>query len=75
MKLSTQWKPLNRDQRLAWNAWAKSNNVLLDDGSFRRVSGHKAMTMVLRNRALAGDAVNPGNPPAAAAWLDRKSVV
>ena len=70
MKLSTQWKPLNRDQRLAWNAWAKSNNVLLDDGSFRRVSGHKAMTMVLRNRALAGDAVNPGNPPAAAAWLD-----
>ncbi|HZL78105.1 MAG TPA: hypothetical protein VFC17_04575 [Candidatus Limnocylindrales bacterium] len=70
MKLSTQWKPLNRDQRLAWNAWAKSNQVLLDDGSFRRVSGHKAMTMILRNRTLAGDALNPASPPAAATWLD-----
>ena len=70
MKLSTQWKPLNRDQRRAWNAWAKSNPVLLDDGSFRRVSGHKAMTMILRNRALAGDALRPAYPPAAAARLD-----
>ncbi len=70
MKLATQWKNLTRDQRLAWNAWAKSNLVLLDDGSFRRVSGHKAMTMVLRNRTLAGDSLRPANPPAAAAWKD-----
>ena len=38
MKLSTQWKTLTRDQRRVWNAWAKSNPVLLDDGSLRRVS-------------------------------------
>ena len=70
MKLSTDWKKLNRDQRRAWNAWAKSNAVLLDDGSFRRVSGHKAITQVLRNRTLAGDALNPSVLPTAAAWLD-----
>lgn len=69
MKLSTQWKTLTRDQRRAWNAWAKSNKVLLDDGSERRVSGHKAMTMVLRNRAIAGDASNPAVLPVAVAWL------
>ncbi|MEI6077029.1 MAG: hypothetical protein WCS94_15725 [Verrucomicrobiota bacterium] len=70
MKLSTEWKKINRDQRRAWNAWAKSNPVLLDDGSFRRVSAHKAMTMVLRNRTVAGDALNPTVVPAAAPWLD-----
>lgn len=70
MKLSNLWKTLTRDQRRAWNAWAKNNMVLLDDGSFRRVSGHKAMTMVLRNRATAGDAANPSVVPAAVAWLD-----
>ena len=70
MNLSTQWKALNRDQRRAWNAWAKSNPVLLDDGTVRRVSGHKAMTMVLHNRTVAGDALNPGLPPVAATWLD-----
>ena len=70
MKLSSQWKTLNRDQRRAWNAWAKSNKVLLDNGDFRRVSGHKAMTMVLRNRAVAGEAANPAVVPAAVAWLD-----
>ena len=69
MKLSPQWKTLTRGQRLAWNAWAKTNNVMLDDGNARRVSGHKAMTMVLRNRALAGEALNPATPPAAATWL------
>src|SRR5262245_52815811 len=51
MKLNTQWKTLTRDQRRAWNAWAKSNKVQLDDRSLRYVSGHKAMTIVLRNRA------------------------
>jgi hypothetical protein len=70
MKLNTLWKTLNRDQRRAWNAWAKSNPVLLDDGSFRRVSGHKAMTMVLRNRAAGGEATNPTHLPDAVVWLD-----
>lgn len=70
MKLATQWKTLTRDQRRAWNAWAKDNKVLLDDGNLRRVSGHKAMTLVLRNRALAGEAANPSVLPAAVAWLD-----
>ena len=69
MKLSNLWKTLTRDQRRVWNAWAKSNPVLLDDGSLRRVSGHKAMTLVLRNRAIAGDAANPTTVPAAATWL------
>lgn len=68
--MSTEWRKLTRDQRLAWNAWAKSNPVLLDDGSFRRVSAHKAMTMVLRNRAVAGEALNPATVPGAGAWLD-----
>ena len=70
MKLSNQWKALTRDQRRAWNAWAKSNKVLLDDGNLRRVSGHKAMTMVVRNRAIAGDAANAAVVPAAVAWLN-----
>ena len=68
MKLSNLWKALTRDQRRAWNAWAKSNKVSLDDGSLRHVSGHKAMTMVLRNRAVAGDGTNPTVVPAAFAW-------
>jgi hypothetical protein len=70
MKLSKLWKTLSRDERRAWNAWAKSNKLLLDDGSVRRVSGHKAMTMVVRNRTLAGEAANPATLPAAVAWLD-----
>jgi hypothetical protein len=70
MKVSTQWKTLTQGQRRVWNAWAKSNPVLLDDGSVRRVSGRKAMTMVLRNRAIAGEAANPATVPAAVAWLD-----
>ena len=49
MKLSNLWKTLTRDQRRAWNTWAKNNKVLMDDGNVRRVSGHKAMTMVLRS--------------------------
>lgn len=68
MKLSNLWKSLTRDQRRAWNAWAKSNKVLLDDGNVRRVSGHKAMTMVLRNRTVAGQALDPSVVPAAFAW-------
>ena len=70
MKLSKLWKPLTRDQKQAWRAWARNNKVLLADGSFRRVSGHKAMTRVMHNRALAGEAANPGVLPVAVAWLD-----
>ena len=70
MKAASQWKTLTRAQRLAWNAWAKNNPVLLDDGNRRRVSGRKAMTIVMRNRALAGDALNPATVPVAVAWLN-----
>jgi hypothetical protein len=70
MKLSTLWNTLNRDQRRAWIGWAKNNPMLLDNGNPRHVSGHKAMTLVLRNRALAGEVLNPALLPAAAAWLD-----
>jgi hypothetical protein len=68
MKLSNLWKTLTRDQRRAWNAWAKSNKVSLDDGSLRHVSGHKAMTMVLRNRAVAGEPNGPTVVPASFTW-------
>lgn len=68
MKLSNLWKTLTRDQRRAWNAWAKSNKVLLDDGSLRFVSGHKAMTIILRQRAAASDPANPTIVPASFAW-------
>ena len=44
--------------------------MLLDDGNVRRVSGRKAMTMVLRNRAVAGEAANPAVVPATVTWLD-----
>lgn len=70
MKLSAEWKKLNRDQRRTWNSWAKTNPVLLEDGTFRRVSGHKCMTVVLRNRTLAGDALNPATVPSSAPWMD-----
>ena len=70
MKTSALWKTLTREQRRAWNAWAKNNTVLLDDGSRRRVSGRKAMTMVVRNRAAAGEVANPSVLPGAVAWLD-----
>ncbi len=70
MKLSAEWKKLNRDQRRAWNAWAKSNALLLEDGSFRRVNGHKALTQILRNRATAAEALNPADLPTSAPWLD-----
>jgi len=70
MKASNLWRTLTREQRRAWNAWARDNKVLLDDGNVRRVSGRKAMTMVLRNRAIAGDAANPAVVPATTEWLD-----
>lgn len=69
MKVSSEWKKLTQAQRRVWNARAKDNKVLLDDGSLRRVSGRKAMTMVLRNRAIADDGANPTVVPAAVTWL------
>ena len=70
MKLSKQWKTLTRDQKRAWMSWAKNNRLIVEDGNLRRVSGHKAFTMVLNNRALAGEAANPTVVPAAVTWLN-----
>ncbi|HNT14151.1 MAG TPA: hypothetical protein PKO21_04735 [Verrucomicrobiota bacterium] len=70
MKAAKEWKSLTQTQRRAWSAWAKNNPVLLADGTVRRVSGRKAMTRVLRNRALAGDAANPAVLPGEATWSD-----
>ena len=70
MKLSKLWKPLPRDPKRAWRTWAKSNPVRLDPGNFRRVSGHKAFTVVVNNRLLAGEAVNATVVPGATTWLD-----
>ncbi len=70
MKAASQWKTLTKTQRRAWSVWAKNNPVLLDDGSVRRVSGRKAMTMVLRNRAIAGQASDPTVVPAPVTWLN-----
>jgi hypothetical protein len=70
MKLSKTWKTLTRDQKKAWRNWAKNNQVVLDFGERRRVSGHKAFTIVLNNRAIAGDAANPTVLPAPTVWLD-----
>ena len=70
MKAVSEWKALTKTQRRAWNAWAKDHPVLLDDGSVRRVSGRKAMSMVVRNRTAAGEALNPATVPGDIAWLD-----
>ncbi|HMP82700.1 MAG TPA: hypothetical protein PKA41_08375 [Verrucomicrobiota bacterium] len=63
MKVSSEWKKLTQAQRRVWNKWAKDHPVLLDNGVMRRVSGRKAMTMVLRNRAIAGEAAKPAVVP------------
>lgn len=68
-KLSTAWRTLTRDQRRAWNLWAKSNKVLCE-GALRFVSGHKAFTVVLNNRSIAGEAAAPTVLPTAISWLD-----
>lgn len=65
MKLSKQWKTLTRDQRRNWQRWAKGNRVLLDSGHARNVSGSKAFTVVLQNRATAAQAANPTVAPTA----------
>ena len=68
MKLSNLWKGLTRDQRRAWNAWARNNKVVLDDGTIRRVSGHKAMTMVMRNRFIADEDTDETHVPQPTTW-------
>jgi hypothetical protein len=70
MKASRLWKTLTQAQRRTWNAWAKNNPMWLDDGNLRRVSGRKAMTLVLRNRVIAGEAENPAVVPSPVTWLD-----
>ena len=69
MKLSKLWNQLTRAQKREWSAWAKNNPLLLDDGNVRRVCGHKAMTIVLANRAMFGDAANPTVLPGTPSWL------
>jgi hypothetical protein len=68
VKVSGEWKKLTGTQRRAWNAWARNNPVLLDDGSVRRVSGRKALTMVVRRRAMAGEAASPTVQPVIGDW-------
>ena len=69
MKLNKLWKTLTRDQRQTWKTWAKNNPVLLDDGVLHRVSGEKAFTVVLNQRAGAGEAANASVVPASVTWL------
>ena len=48
MKAVSEWKGLTKTERRAWSAWAKDHPVLLDDGTVRRVSGRKVMSIVVR---------------------------
>ena len=54
MRLTKQWKTFTRDQKAAWNKWAKVNRVVLPDGNVDFVSGRKACTLINANRALFG---------------------
>jgi hypothetical protein len=65
----TYWRRLTSTQRQAWQTWAMTNTVVLEDGIARRVNGIQALGIVLRNRALAGEPANPASPPTAARWL------
>ena len=69
MKMLKTWKALTRNQKALWSGWAKNNPVLLDGGVVRRVSGRKAYTVVLAQRALAGVALAPTVVPAAVTWV------
>ena len=54
MKLIKQWKSFTRDQKAAWNKWAKVNRVVLPNWNVDYVTGHKACTLIAANRALFG---------------------
>ena len=54
MKLIKDWKSFTRDQKAAWNKWAKLNRVVLPNGNVDYVTGHKACTLIAANRALFG---------------------
>ena len=69
MNLSKQWKTLTRDQKAVWKTWARNNPVTLDNGALRRVSAHKAMTLVVQRRTIAGEAANITTAPASTFWL------
>jgi hypothetical protein len=68
MKLNKEWKNLSRDEKRAWRQWAKDNPMLLDSGHARRVSGHKAFTLVLDHRAIAGEPASPPAVPSPISW-------
>lgn len=69
MKLNQQWRTLSRDEKQAWRTWAKNHPVYLENGYLRRVSGHKAFTITLNHRAIAGEAAAPTVVPAPVTWL------
>ncbi len=54
MKLLKEWKGLTRNQKIAWNKWAKINRVMQPNGLLDYVSGHKACTIIAGYRALFG---------------------
>ena len=47
-------KSLTRNQKAAWNKWAKLNRVMQPNGLLDYVSGHKACTIIMANRSLMG---------------------
>ena len=49
--------------------------MLLENGSVRRVSGRKAMSLVVQRRAIAGEAADPAVLPAAEPGLVRLAVM
>ena len=67
--LSIFWKLLTRDQRAAWQRWAKDHPLILDTGELHRLSACKAFTRVLSLRAATGAALNPTVLPTTPTWL------
>ena len=70
MRMSKAWGNLTRDEKAAWNVWAKSNPMVLDASLVRRVSGRKAFSLVEGNRRTAGAALTPTVLPADVVWLE-----
>ena len=63
------WKSLTRDQRAAWQHWAKDHPLVLDTGDVRRLPASRAFARVLALRAASGGGANPTVLPSAATWL------